>query len=224
MPIPGDLRISIFKYPIGFIRIVQFVFIVIAIAAVNSWGIEMHYSCKVGNLTNYLSQKVSTFSLTGLKIHDCQNGTRPIWENDDSASGSAGFFYFVNVSALIYVLIITFGYVILWNLYQSDKRLPLADLGLTALFFVLFIFCSSIWWAGANTIGNATSDDHLKQLFSQNEWANQNATYSNRDVNNGKLAISVLADWVCVFCFAFNCWIIWKEVVPRDSSHPTDIA
>ncbi|CAB3405894.1 unnamed protein product [Caenorhabditis bovis] len=199
MPIPGDLRISIFKYPIGFIRIVQFVFIVIAIAAVNSWGIEMHYSCKVGNLTNYLSQKVSTFS-------------------------SAGFFYFVNVSALIYVLIITFGYVILWNLYQSDKRLPLADLGLTALFFVLFIFCSSIWWAGANTIGNATSDDHLKQLFSQNEWANQNATYSNRDVNNGKLAISVLADWVCVFCFAFNCWIIWKEVVPRDSSHPTDIA
>ena len=122
-----------------------------------------------------------------------------MWNGEDSAGGSAGFFYFVNVTALIYVIFICFVYVIFWGIYQTEKRLPLVDLGATALFFVLFFFCSSIWWAGANTIGTATSDERLKEIFQRKEWVNQSATYSNRDVNNGQLAISVVR-------FLINCF------------------
>uniref|UniRef100_A0A8R1HKM1 MARVEL domain-containing protein n=1 Tax=Caenorhabditis japonica TaxID=281687 RepID=A0A8R1HKM1_CAEJA len=226
MPIPSHLHLNAFKYPLGFIRVIQFVFIIIAIAAANSWGLTMEYNCAVEpnktSVSNY--QKVFTFSLSKVKLTGCDKDLHTFWQADDSASGSAGFFYFVNVAALIYVIFVTFVYVIFWNIYQTEKRIPLVDLAVTALFFVLFFFCSSIWWAGANTIGTATSDDRLKELFAQESWKDQNATFSSRDVNNGKLAISVLADWVCVLCFAFNCWFIWKEVVPRDSNNPTDIA
>ncbi|CCD61410.1 MARVEL domain-containing protein [Caenorhabditis elegans] len=224
--IPAQLNISAFKFPLGFIRIIQFVFIIIAIAAINSWGLELNYHCVdgTGNITRNSTQKVYTFSLSKVKLTGCDNQTRTFWSGDDSASGSAGFFYFVNVTALIYVIFICFVYVIFWNIYQTEKRIPLVDLGATALLFILFFFCSSIWWAGANTIGNATSDERLTELFGQGSWKGQNAQFLSRDVNNGKLAISVLANWVCVLCFAFNCWFIWKEVVPRDSSNPSDIA
>ncbi|CAI2351239.1 unnamed protein product [Caenorhabditis sp. 36 PRJEB53466] len=221
---PAQLNLSAFKFPLGFIRIIQFVFIIIAIAAVNSWGLTVEYNCKTDNATVMSTQKVYTFSLSKVKLTGCDKQMYSFWPGDDSAGGAAGFFYFVNVAALIYVIFVAFVYVIFWNVYQTEKRIPLVDLGATALFFILFFFCSSIWWAGANTIGTSTSDDRLKELFQQQSWVGQNATFSNRDVNNGKLAISVLADWVCVICFAFNCWFIWKEIVPRDSSNPTDIA
>ncbi|CAP23050.1 Protein CBR-SPH-1 [Caenorhabditis briggsae] len=223
--IPAQLNLAAFKFPLGFIRVIEFVFIIIAIAAVNSWGMTMEYNCKgQANKTVTSSQDVYTFSLSNVKLTGCDNQTHTFWRGDDSAGGSAGFFYFVNVTALIYVIFICFVYVIFWGIYQTEKRIPLIDLGATALFFILFFFCSSIWWAGANTIGSATSDEHLKELFQQESWKSQNAAFSNREVNNGKLAISVLANWVCVLCFAFNSWFIWKEVVPRDSSNPTDIA
>ncbi|KAF1758295.1 hypothetical protein GCK72_014753 [Caenorhabditis remanei] len=223
--IPEHINLAAFKFPLGFIRIIQFIFIIIAIAAVNSWGVKVEYNCKSPanvSMTNF--QEVYTFSLSKIKFTGCDSQKYDMWNGEDSAGGSAGFFYFVNVTALIYVIFICFVYVIFWGIYQTEKRLPLVDLGATALFFVLFFFCSSIWWAGANTIGTATSDERLKEIFQRKEWVNQSATYSNRDVNNGQLAISVLANWVCVLCFAFNCWFIYKEVVPRESAHPTDIA
>ncbi|CAD6192873.1 unnamed protein product [Caenorhabditis auriculariae] len=211
-----NLNISAFKYPLGFIRIVEFIFIVIAIAAVNSWGVDVSYNCPPKlpqNNTRLLIQKSATFTLSKAQFHSCldDNSRLTLWPSDDSAGGSAGFFYFVNVAALIYVLIITFAYVILWQHYQSDKRFPFGGSRIDGPLF-------------PNTIGSATADEHLTGLFKQEQWAAQNATFVSRDVNNGKLAISVLADWVCVLCFALNCWFIWKEVVPRDSSDPTTIA
>ncbi|PIO57785.1 hypothetical protein TELCIR_20795, partial [Teladorsagia circumcincta] len=91
------LNLSAFKYPLGIIRVVEFIFIVIAIAAVNSWGFSLNYNCP-NNSTH--KAEVSTFR-------------------------SAGFFYFVNVAALIYVLIIMFVYVVFWPMYQSEKRIAL---------------------------------------------------------------------------------------------------
>ncbi|VDL76577.1 unnamed protein product [Nippostrongylus brasiliensis] len=222
------LNLSAFKYPLGIIRVVEFVFIVIAIAAVNSWGVTLNYNCP-NNSTN--KAQVSTFSLSGVSIEDCKGSSSKLWTSDDGAGGSAGFFYFVNVAALIYVLIITFVYVIFWPLYQSEKRVALGDLAATALLFILFFFCSATWWAGSNNLGHATDGEYLKSLMTSNEafWKNNSGPASNNlsmssDTSNGKLVISVLCDWVCVFTFAMNCWFVWKEVVPKAAQNPSQIA
>ncbi|KAK5982754.1 MARVEL domain-containing protein [Trichostrongylus colubriformis] len=221
------LNLAAFKYPLGIIRVVEFIFIVIAIAAVNSWGFSISYNCPENTATH--TAKVSTFSLDEVSIEDCKNTSSHLWTSDDSVGGSAGFFYFVNVTALIYVLIIMFVYVIFWPLYQSEKRVPLADLAITALFFIMFFFCSATWWAASNTLGYATGDQRIGELLTSNEafWkTNQiNSTLTlSRDTSNGKLTISVLADWVCVFTFAMNCWFVWKEVVPKSNQNPSQIA
>ncbi|ETN82183.1 hypothetical protein NECAME_08112 [Necator americanus] len=156
------------------------------------------------------------------------NSTSKLWTSDDGAGGSAGFFYFVNVAALVYVLIIAFAYVVFWPLYQGEKRLALGDLALTALFFILFFFCSATWWAGSNTLGYSTGEERIMELMKGNSrfWkdAPDSTLELSRNVNNGKLVISVLCDWVCVLTFAMNCWFVWKEVVPRQSDNPSQIA
>lgn len=221
------LNLSAFKYPLGIIRVVEFVFIVIAIAAVNSWGFTLNYNCP--NNTTHKAE-VSTFSLSGVSVEDCKNSSSKLWTSDDGAGGSAGFFYFVNVAALIYVLIIMFVYVIFWPLYQSEKRVALGDLAITALFFILFFFCSATWWAGSNNLGHATDGEYLKSLMNSSDdfWKSSNPVATNlslsQETSNGKLVISVLSDWVCVFTFAMNCWFVWKEVVPKASQNPSQIA
>ncbi|KJH49229.1 synaptophysin / synaptoporin [Dictyocaulus viviparus] len=218
------LNLSIFKYPLGFIRVVEFVFIIIATAAVNSWNVSLNYNCP-NNSTHKV--EVSTFSLGNAVIEDCKESMSKLWTPDDSAGGSAGFFYFVNVVALIYVLIIIFVYVIFWPLYQSEKRIALGDLAVTTLLFVLFFFCSATWWAASNSISYATSDERVTSLMKGNEafWKQNEENLSLlMSANNGKLVVSVLSDWVCVFTFALNCWFIWKEVVPRHSQDPSQIA
>ncbi|KAK6036918.1 hypothetical protein COOONC_25577 [Cooperia oncophora] len=137
-------------------------------------------------------------SLSGVLIEDCKNSSSQLWTGDDSAGGSAGFFYFVNVAALVFVLMITFVYVVFWELYQSEKRIALGDLFLTALFFILFFFCSATWWAGSNTLGYATSEERISELMNSSDsfWksnAVNNSLSLARDTSNGKLTISVVS-------------------------------
>ncbi|CAI4227809.1 unnamed protein product [Auanema sp. JU1783] len=222
-------NLSVFKYPLGVIRVVEFLFIVLAIAAVNSWSVTVNADCPV-QPTNNESIKVHiearTFTLSDVKVQNCNKTEVTFWKSDNNAGGSAGFFYFTNVTALIYVLVITFIYVIFWEVYQHEKRLALADLAITALLFVFFFFCSSIWWAGSNTLGSATSEKTINELLTVDGfWGHGGPTLSaSRDTNNGKLVISVICDWACVLLFAFNCWFVWKEIVPRPAENPSQIA
>ncbi|KHJ87632.1 hypothetical protein OESDEN_12590 [Oesophagostomum dentatum] len=59
-------------------------FIVIAIASVNSWSIKLNYTCP-DNTTH--TADVSTFSLSDATISDCKNTTSTLWAPDDSAGG-----------------------------------------------------------------------------------------------------------------------------------------
>ena len=72
--------------------------------------------------------KDNTFRLSSVTAKSCvtPNKETKLWNSDNDAGGSAGFFYFVNVTALILVLITTFFYVIFWDLYMENKRFVLA--------------------------------------------------------------------------------------------------
>ncbi|CAJ0559528.1 unnamed protein product, partial [Mesorhabditis spiculigera] len=219
----GGLNVSVFKYPLGFIRVIQFVFLVIALAAANSWHADVTYVC-VDPTTNTtktpIQAKTTTFSMASHQLETCDGGKSTFWT--DGAGGAAGFFYFTAVVTLIFVLIVTFSYVVLWQIYSNDKRIPLADLAVTALLFVFWFFCTSIWWSAANGIGGQTSEEHVKAIIAgaPEKWG----SFVGVSANNGMLTISVLSGWVLVATLALNSWFIWKEVVPRSESAPTQIA
>ncbi|VDM55636.1 unnamed protein product [Angiostrongylus costaricensis] len=92
---------------------------------------------------------------------------------------------------------ITFVYVVFWPLYEEEKRVALADLAITGLFFVLFFFCSASWWAGSNTIGFATSDERVTALMKGSDafWKGSEEPQMSfaTHANNGKLVVSVVS-------------------------------
>ncbi|CAJ0929226.1 unnamed protein product, partial [Mesorhabditis belari] len=217
-----NLNLSVFKYPLGFIRIIQFVFLVIALSAANSWHAELTFQCiDAENKTVTHTETTSTFSMSSHPIKGCDGKPTKFWTG--SWGGAAGFFYFTAVVSLIFVLIVTFSYVVLWQVYCNDKRIPLADLAVTALLFVIWFFCISIWWSASNGIGTQTSKENVEEIL-KNKDKEQFGTFESVSANNGKLAISVLSGWVLVATLALDCWFIWKEVVPRSDENPTQIA
>jgi len=229
------LNLSVFKYPIGFVRILELVFIIIALATVNSWHVKLTYKCPAApNDTQVtLSAEVDTFTLTKARIPDCKNETSALWEKGgDNSTKSAGFFYFTNIFALIFVLAITFVYVVLWEMYDANKRLSLIDLAITALLFVFWFICASVWWSGSSNMGDATDHDHIVDLMTNTPGFWKEATTEAKDdlaksltkhANTGSLVISVLCNWVCVMLFAGNCWFVYKEVAPRKDVPATGI-
>ncbi|KAF8376635.1 sph-1 [Pristionchus pacificus] len=230
MPLPANLRLNAFKYPIAFIRLIELIFIIIALSSINGWFYRLNFNCPSTstNDTETLKRSASfnTFSFDSIKVNSCDTPNEPtaVWKEGEGFSSSSGFFYFVQCLALISLLIGIFFYVVLWELYQNEGRFRLGDLALTSLCFILFFFCSSIWWSSSNGIGFVGSQEHVTQLLKENSRFNVTDSSVEIETKNSLLTISVLCAWVSVVLYAFNGWYIWKEINPTPSSQPTSIA
>ncbi|GMS90668.1 hypothetical protein PENTCL1PPCAC_12843 [Pristionchus entomophagus] len=229
MPLPDHLRLNAFKYPIGFIRLIQLIFIIIALSSVNHWFYKLTFKCPSSSpdpLKDLRTTTFSTFSFDSIKVQSCDVSPEqvPVW-NQEGFTASSGFFYFVEVVALISLLVGIFFYVVLWELYQNEGRIRLGDLILTSLCAILFFFCSSIWWSSCNGIGFVGSKEHVTQLLQDNPHFNITESASVEiETKNSLLTISVLCAWVSVVLYALNTWYIWKEIAPTPASNPTSIA
>ncbi|GMT24406.1 hypothetical protein PFISCL1PPCAC_15703, partial [Pristionchus fissidentatus] len=229
MPLPANLRLNAFKYPIAFIRLIELLFIIIALSSINGWFYNLTFNCPT-NSTRAVIRKVefTTFSFDSIKVGSCdkvEDGI-PLWKQGEGFTASAGFFYFVQIIALISLLGGIFLYVVLWDFYKEEGRARLGDLALTALCFILFFFCSSIWWSSSNGIGFAGSAEQVKQLIQENpRFGSADFDPSvSISTKNSLLTISVLCAWVSVILYAVNAWFIWKEIAPIPESIPTSIA
>lgn len=234
MPLPSNLRLNAFKYPIAFIRVIELVFIIIALSSINGWMYKLSFTCPPSpSLTSTptpepvkRSVSFTTFSFDAIKVDSCDSPSESIrlWNEGEGFSSSSGFFYFVQSISLVSIFASIFFYVVLWeSVYMADGRFRLADLVLTAFCFILFFFCSSIWWSSSNGIGFVGSQEHVSQLLKDNPRFNVTDPIEI-ETKNSLLTISVLCAWVSVVLYAFNSWYIWKEITPTPSSNPTSIA
>ncbi|GMR34446.1 hypothetical protein PMAYCL1PPCAC_04641 [Pristionchus mayeri] len=227
MPLPANLRLNAFKYPIAFIRVIELVFIIIALSSINGWFYKLKFTCPSTNATTDLERTAdfTTFSFDTIKVKSCDQPEQfvNLWKEGEGFSASSGFFYFVQALALISLLAGIFLYVVLWELYTNEGRVRLGDLALTALCFILFFFCSSIWWSSSNGIGFVGSQEHVTQLLKENPHFGVTEGVQI-DTKNSLLTISVLCAWVSVVLYAVNTWYIWKEITPTPTSNPTSIA
>ncbi|GMS95611.1 hypothetical protein PENTCL1PPCAC_17786 [Pristionchus entomophagus] len=229
MPLPSHLRLNAFKYPIGFIRLIQLIFIIIGLSSVNHWYYKLTFNCpsSLSDPSTDLKRTTtfSTFSFDSIKVQSCDAPDEvQIW-NQEEFTSSSGFFYFVEAMGLISIFVGLFFYVFLWELYENEGRVRLGDLIFTSLCFILFFFCSSIWWSSCNGIGFVGSKEHVSKILQDNNRFNlSDASSVVIETKNSLLTISVLCAWVSVVLYALNTWYIWKEIAPTPASNPTSIA
>uniref|UniRef100_A0A914VX04 MARVEL domain-containing protein n=1 Tax=Plectus sambesii TaxID=2011161 RepID=A0A914VX04_9BILA len=211
------MNVEVLKLPLGFIRIVQLPFIIIAFASMGGWGIIIShtYSC-VEKIVNTTSFAIDTFRLTSIDMtQNLCNNTGTVYLFDDGVSSSPGFFVFTGIVSLLFVLAMLAIYCFVWGMYESNNRVPMIDFVVTVVLTVFWFFGTIAWWSGAAAVGSLTDAAAIQKLLGEKviPCNNESGCPVTKDGGYGSLVISVFAGWACVLLFVADCWFIYKETI-----------
>ncbi|XP_047439585.1 synaptophysin-like protein 2a [Mugil cephalus] len=212
-----SLDLGPLKEPLGFIRVLEWVFTIFAFATTGGYTGTTHFTAKCSETdTKDVSPEFAyPFRLAAYpyKIPSC-NGTAPnnTYLQGDFSS-SAQFFVCVGVFGFLYctaTLILYLGY---QSVYRQTTRGPIVDLVVTAAFAFLWLVSSSAWGKGLTDVKWATNPDHLVELCKDICTAGEFPAM-------GRLNASVTFGFLNLILWAGNCWFIYKETPFHKDPNP----
>lgn len=227
-----QLNTEIFKVPLGFIKIIELLFAIIAFATVSGWGVSTTYRSKAqgcatvpvafGYPFNFPSTTAGVIPLNSCVKTSTAAPDQVLVHESYKSTGE--FFVFTGVMTMLYVLAATAVYLVLWNKYESDNRYPIVDLIVTCILAVFWLFGAIAWAFATGGIKSLTNEDtllaSLAKLDSGCQIAKDPCAFSTT-WSYGRLTIGALAGAVCALCFAFNVWFVYKETVWWRNRTPT---
>ncbi|XP_004571490.1 synaptophysin-like protein 2a isoform X2 [Maylandia zebra] len=201
-----SLDLGPLKEPLGFIRVLEWVFSIFAFATIGGYTGTTHLtvSCPDGD------QPVEAFFAYPFRLAmkpyclppSCNGSCTETYLQGDFSS-SAQFFVCVGVFAFLYctaTLIVYLGY---RSVYLQTSRGPVIDLLLTAAFAFLWLVSSSAWGKGLTDVKYATDPNRLVQLCT--------SCKAGEFPSMGRLNASVIFGFLNLILWAGNCWFIYKE-------------
>lgn len=195
------------KEPLGFIRVLEWVFTIFAFATAGGYSGSTHFTVKCPGTAMAVQPKFwYPFRLadSSYSMPTC-NGTdvETTYLQGDFRS-SAEFFVSVGVFAFLYCTVTLVLYLGYQHVYRQTSRGPLADLVVTGVFAFLWLVSSSAWGKGLTDIKFATNPDHLMGSLEVDHTVEAYASM-------GRLNASVIFGFLNLILWAGNCWFIYKE-------------
>lgn len=204
------------KEPLGFIRILEWVFTICAFATTGGYVGSSVFSVTCGskedNVTAHFAYPFRLPS-TPYLIPDCHDGFNNTYMQGDYSS-SAEFFVCVGVFGFLYctfTLVLYMGY---QQLYKESNRGPIIDLIVTGIFAFLWLVSSSAWGKGLTDVKYATDPNNLIKACSPELC--KMLHYPSM----GRLNASVLFGFLNLILWAGNCWFIYKETPFHKPANP----
>ncbi|XP_068998508.1 synaptophysin-like protein 2a [Embiotoca jacksoni] len=210
-----SLDLSPLKEPLGFIRVLEWVFTIFAFATTGGYSGTTHFTAKcpatedTQNVTFGYPFRLSTYRY---KIPIC-NGSSTDAFLQGNFSSSAEFFVSVGVFGFLYctaTLILYLGY---QNVYRQTSRAPVIDLVVTGAFAFLWLVSSSAWGKGLTDVKWATNPNHLVESC-------KDICHPGEFPSMGRLNASVIFGFLNLILWAGNCWFIYKETPFHKDPNP----
>jgi len=203
----SSVNLEVLKVPLGFIRVLQLPFLILALASINGWHLTLEYTCDATNATRKGPYEVDTFNFNSVMIQNCTDDSMPLYPA--SYTANCGFFVFTAVISLLFVFAMLFIYMILWAMYESDIRFPKADFVGTAVLLLGWVIATLAWWSGEGGVSARTSTEALNSRLK--DFCFDCTTTSA--AHNGGILIAVIAGWALVMLFAADLWFTYKETI-----------
>lgn len=201
------LDIEPLKEPMGFIRVIEWIFAIFAFATTGGYTgtTRLTVECskiEYKDVTAVFGYpfRLSTYPYT---IPSCDQATSPEMHLQGDFSSSAEFFVCVGVFAFMYASATLILYLGFQNIYRQTNHGPTIDLLVTASFAFLWLVSSSAWGKGLTDIKWATSIQHLLETCPH--------CIEAAGPSMGRLNASVIFGFLNLILWAGNCWFIYKE-------------
>uniref|UniRef100_A0A8I3WIS2 Synaptophysin n=1 Tax=Callithrix jacchus TaxID=9483 RepID=A0A8I3WIS2_CALJA len=209
----GQFRVV--KEPLGFVKVLQWVFAIFAFATCGSYSGELQLSVDCANKTESdLSIEVE-FEYP-FRLHQvyfdaptCRGGTTKVFLVGDYSS-SAEFFVTVAVFAFLYSMGALATYIFLQNKYRENNKGPMMDFLATAVFAFMWLVSSSAWAKGLSDVKMATDPENIiKEMPVCRQTGN--TCKELRDPVTSGLNTSVVFGFLNLVLWVGNLWFVFKE-------------
>ncbi|XP_034549285.1 synaptophysin-like protein 2a [Notolabrus celidotus] len=205
------------KEPLGFIRVLEWVFAIFAFATTGGYSAKTHFkvTCKEGQESNVHPEFYYPFRLSAVsyKIPFCNGSESHTFYLQGDFSSSAEFFVCVGVFAFLYCTATLVLYLGFQHVYRKTSRGPVIDLVVTAAFAFLWFVSSAAWGKGLTDVKWAVNPDHLvehcKEVCTPGSFPSM-----------GRLNASVIFGFLNLILWGGNCWFIYKETPFHKDPNP----
>ncbi|XP_006628635.1 synaptophysin-like protein 2a [Lepisosteus oculatus] len=221
-----SLDIGPLKEPLGFIRVLEWVFTIFAFATTGGYtgttGVTvLCTSGRPGPIQNITTSFGYPFRLSQVEyeVTNCKNGTEKLYLQGDYSS-SAEFFVCVGVFGFLYcvaTLVLYLGY---QHVYRQTSRGPIVDLLVTGAFAFLWLVSSSAWAKGLTDVKHSTNPNTIVSILSACKDSSLAKCSAGLLPSFGRLNASVIFGFLNLILWGGNCWFIYKETPWHKPANP----
>ncbi|XP_026340415.1 synaptophysin-like protein 2 [Ursus americanus] len=211
------LRWRRLEEPLGFIKVLQWLFAIFAFGSCGSYSGETGATVRCNNEAKDVSSIIVLFGYP-FRLNRVQY-EMPLCDDDSTSktmhlmgdfSAPAEFFVTLGIFSFFYTMAALVVYLRFHSLYAENKRFPLVDFCVTVSFTFFWLVAAAAWGKGLTDIKGATRPSSLTAAMSvchgEEAVCSAGATPSM-----GLANISVLFGFINFFLWAGNCWFVFKE-------------
>nr|XP_023696866.1 synaptophysin-like protein 1 [Paramormyrops kingsleyae] len=202
------------KEPLGFIRVLEWVFSIFAFATAGGYSgtTQVKVTCTGSDAVSINADFHYPFRLLGqsFKIPTCSNDTKLDINLIGDLSSSAEFFVCIGVFGFLYCTIALVLYLCYQHVYRDGTRGPMIDLIVTGAFSFLWLVSSSAWGKALTDIKWFTNPQTVADTITA--LKDFKGTCSpGQGPAMGRLNASVIFGFLNLILWGGNCWFIYKE-------------
>ncbi|XP_064161901.1 synaptophysin-like [Anguilla rostrata] len=209
-------QFTVVKQPLGFIKILQWVFAIFAFATCGSYSgmLKMSVECK-NRTESDLSIEVE-FEYP-FRLHQvyfdaptCKGGNPERLFLVGDYSSSAEFFVTIGVFSFLYSMAALAVYLFCLEKYRLNCKGAQIDFVVTCVFTFMWLVSSAAWAKGLSDVKTATDPERVVTLISACEQEENRCREIHDPVVSG-LNTSVVFGFLNLILWAGNLWFVFKE-------------